>query len=256
MKPFMPGLIALTLPLVLAGPSLAQQEDAPTAFVSGTYYQCDQSSSPRASEIVRTVVWPVVQKHIAAGQVSGFGLLAHHTGGPWRRAIYYVGTDLPKLLAAQDSIVAELMANHAKETHELMSICPSHDDYIWSYVAASQPATDVATARPAFAFSTYQVCHEATEGLGDEVMKALYAPIYDKQVKAGRLHSWGYYSHFVGGKYRRLLALDGPSYNSILAARDSIIAETQAKYPQISAAVATVCDGHTDYMWDIEMSKP
>jgi hypothetical protein len=256
MKHLIPGLALLALPLVGPKPVAAQQQDEPTSYISATYYRCDQSREPRATELMQTVVAPIVQKHVAAGQISAWGILAHHIGGPWRRGIYYVGSDLGALEAARDSITTELTASHPKETNEFLSICPSHDDYIWTYVAASQPATDVAAARPAFGFSTYQVCHEATEGLSDEVMKTLYAPIYDKQVKAGRLHSWGWYSHFVGGKYRRLLAMDGPSFASVLAARDSIIAETQAKYPQISAAVATVCDGHTDYMWDIVLAKP
>ena len=255
MKFLIPGLVVLALPLAAPAGVSAQQE-APTTYVAGTYYRCDAGREQRATEIMRTVMAPVVDKRMADHSISSWGILAHNTGGPWRRAMYFVGSDLPRLMAARDSMVAELQASHAKEAAEFSSICPSHDDYIWSYVTASQPAADVATARPAAGFSTYQVCHEATEGLSDEVMKALYAPIYDKQVKAGRLHSWAWFSHFVGGKYRRLLVMDGPSFDSLLAARDSIIAETQAKDPQISAAVAKVCDGHTDYLWDIVLAKP
>lgn len=256
MKLRIPGLVALGLALVGAGSTTAQQQQAPSAFVAATYYRCDQSRAERASEIYKTVVAPVVQKHLDAGQISAWGFLAHHTGGDWRRAEYYVGQDLGAVRAAQDAITSELTASHAKETAEFLSICPSHDDYIWAYVTGSQPASEVGGARPPVGFSTYQVCHEATEGLSDEVMKSLFAPIYDKQVKAGRLHSWGWLSHFVGGEYRRLLTLDGPSFESMLAARDSIIAETQAEYPQISAAMTRVCDGHSDYMWDIEITKP
>lgn len=256
MKLFSPGLVVLMLPLATPAGVSAQQQDAPSSYVVGTYYRCDAGREGRATEIMRTVMAPIVQKHLAAQSVSAWGILAHNTGGPWRRAIYFVGSDLPRVMAARDSMVAELQASHAKEASEFSSICPSHDDYIWAYVTGSQAASSVGTARPPVGFSTYQVCHEATEGLSDEVMKALYAPIYDEQVKAGRLHSWAWFSHFVGGKYRRLLVMDGPSYDSMLAARDSIIAETQAKYPQISAAVATVCDGHTDYMWDIVLARP
>jgi len=256
MKHVFPGLAVLALPLLTPDPAMAQQQDQPTPVVLATYFRCDGSRAARASEIVRTVLAPLTQKHMTSGQISAWGLLAHDTGGDWRRALYYVGTDRAAVMAARDSIVSEAAASHAKEANEFTSICPSHDDYIWTWVAASQPATDVATARPTASFSTYQICHEATEGIYDETMKALYAPIYDKQVKAGRISSWSVFAHFVGGKYRRLLVMDGADFNSILAARDSIIADMQARYPAVGAAVSEACDGHSDYMWDIEMSKP
>lgn len=255
MKLRIPGLALLALALGAPG-GLAAQQQAPSSFVVGTYFRCDVSREDRATDILRTVYAPLVQKRMTPGPISAWGILAHHDGGPWRRALYFVGTNLDGLLAARDSIVAEARTGHAKEATEFGSICASHDDYIWAYVVGSQPAAAVGSARPTAGFSTYQVCHEATEGLSDEVMKSLYAPIYDAQVKAGRLHSWAWFSHFVGGKYRRLLVLDGPSFASILAARDSVIAETQAKYPQIGAADATVCDGHTDYLWDIVLARP
>jgi hypothetical protein len=256
MRRFIPGLIVLGLPLISPDPAAAQQQDQPTPVVLATYFRCDGSRAERASEIVRTVFAPLTQKHVTSGQLSAWGLLAHNTGGAWRRAVYYIGTDRAAVMAARDSIVSEAVASHAKEANEFTSICPSHDDYIWTWVAGSQPATDVATARPKASFSTYQICHEGSEGIYDETMKSLYAPIYDKQVKAGRISSWTVLAHFVGGKYRRLLVMDGADFDSILAARDSIIEDTQAQYPAIGAAVSEACDGHSDYMWDIEMAKP
>jgi len=256
MKHVIPALALVAVPLLSHEPVAAQQQAQPTPIVSATYFYCDAGRADRASEIVRTVLAPITQKHMDAGQISAWGLLAHNTGGKWRRAIYYIGTDRAAVAAARDSIVSEAATSHAKEAAEFNSICPSHDDYIWTRAAGSQPAGQLATARPRASLSTYQVCHEATEGIYDEVMTSLYAPIYDRQVKAGRISSWTVLSHFIGGKYRRLLVMDGSDFESILAARDSIIADTQAKYPAIGAAVSEACDGHTDYLWDIEMSRP
>lgn len=62
-------------------------------------------------------------------------------------------------------------------------------------------------------------------------------------------------SHFVGGKYRRLLITDGPDRASVLEARNRVI-EDDSVNPALVAAFSDVCNGHTDVLWNIAVSSP
>jgi len=139
---------------------------------------------------------------------------------------------------------------------EFFDACPTHEDYIWMYQTGSAPAERVATDRASAGMSVYWVCKEGSESVADLIVEQVFAPIYDAQVDAGLVNAWGWYSHFVGGKYRRLLAMDGPSHEALLEARGNIIEAMSTEVSDMSAAFADVCDGHTDYLWNIEQTGP
>ena len=91
---------------------------------------------------------PVYDKQLAAGHISAYGWAAHVMGGAWRRLSYMIGTDMGAMMDARAAIIEDLQTNHASALGELSSICPSHDDYIWTTVAASQPTGQLGQDRP------------------------------------------------------------------------------------------------------------
>lgn len=243
---------ALLIPLAV-GDAVAQEEE--TAYVYASYYQCGPGQG-RAFEIIRDLWGPIVQAHMDAGHVGAWGTLGHNTGSTWSMAIYHVGTDLVALDTALEGMVSQFVAENADAAAEFGAACPTHEDYIWTTGPGSEAGAGVAQGRANAGFSVYYVCDEGREAVADLIMENVYAPVYDRQVEEGRLNSWGWLSHFVGGEYRRLLIMDGADHGSLLEARNQIIEELGSTDPALGAEFSDVCNGHQDVMWDIVISQP
>jgi hypothetical protein len=245
---------ALLLTAVVPG-QVAAQDDEVRPLVYGVYMQCNTGAQARVTEIVRDTWGPVVEGRIASGDLSAWGMITHHTGGPWERAVYFVGTDRARMMGALDGMVGDLAADEDAFA-EVWSHCPTHEDYIWQYTSGSDPAAEVAQTRPTAGMSTYWVCDEGREAMADLLAEEVFGPLWDAQVEAGLINSWGWFSHFVGGEYRRLLVIDGADHESLLAARGAVIEQSNAESGALAAEFSNVCNGHTDYLWNIEISSP
>lgn len=246
-------LLALMAPLAAS----AQEEDeGPNSYLYATYHYCSTNGQDRADEIYEQVNLPIMDELLAGGKVTAYGWLAHHTGGKWRRVGYFAAPTLDALLDAQDAFgaAAEKADPEGKLGAEFSEACPSHDDYIW----ASANVGTGATERGPAGFSVYFVCNENGEARADEIMAKHFAPIYDKAVADGKLTSWGWSEHWVGGKYRRLLTTTGADHKSLLNTRNELIqaAFSAEGMEEIGAEFTEICGSHSDYMWDIVHEKP
>jgi hypothetical protein len=245
----------LALGTVLVSGSASAQEDA-TAYVFGEYYVCDQNREAFSDVLAEHVFGPMFDRHLEAGNLIGWGWLGHNAGGEWRRAQYYVSTDLNTLLDTRDAIIEEVQAEAAAEGREFTDVCPDHDDYIWASVATSEPVNEQVAERPEAGYSTYFVCSAGAEARADEILQEVYAPILDRHVAAGHFNSWGWYAHLSGGKFRRLLTLDGADHKAILAGVMGLNADIDAENAEAGEEFASICHSHDDYMWDIQISHP
>jgi hypothetical protein len=90
----------------------------------------------------------------------------------------------------------------------------------------------------------------------DELYKKVYAPVLDKQLADGKIVSWGWNSHVLGGKYRRLGTVTANDFSSLMKARAEMI---ESVYGDGNNAEAiefdNLCNSHADYLWDIEHEK-
>ena len=77
-------------------------------------------------------------------------------------------------------------------------------------------------------FATYYYCNQATEARADTIMSEHYAAMYDKHLAAGNITAWGWLSHRIGGKWRRLSYFFAPSRDALLDARAALISDFQA----------------------------
>ena len=246
-------IIAAALGVMLC-PYAAAGQDESVAFA--TYYHCDQSREEAADVIVENVLGPIFDEHVSAGQLTAWGWLGHQAGGDWRRLGYFVAADTDVLLDTRDQIIDALVNEHAAAMRELTAICPSHDDYIWSSVASSEPLSELAEDRPGAALSTYHVCDISRQTRADTLLTEVLAPIFDRHVGEGEFTSWSWLSHIIGGKYRRLLALDGADHKTILNTLGTVIGEIQEEHPDEAREFSEICNSHQDYMWNILISKP
>ena len=251
MRKLFTGAFALQACLLLAIAGLAQAQDKPKdAYVYVTYFNCDVTQQERADQIFDQLYRPFYDAAFAGTAITNYSWLAHQTGGKWRRALVHGAPGIQALLDSQKKIGDQIDAKDKKLSDELGKICNSHDDYIWKSIAGNT----LTAARGSAAFSTYYVCDSRREKQADALVKQVFAPIYDKLIADGKLKSWGWLEHIVGGEYRRLATMSGADMKTVLEARASV---NQALMDNpLGDTFTDICGSHTDYMWEIKSSKP
>lgn len=248
MRKTIKGAVLLQSCLLLAMTGAAQAADEPAeSYVYGTYHVCDVTRQERADEIYMALDQPLYAAAVADGSITGYGLYAHQTGGKWRRLTFSTAPTIEALLDAQKKIGDQAEAKNKKLGEEFGKICNSHDDYIWRSVAGSAGTAAAGNA----AFSTYYVC-DSREVQADAIVTQVFAPVYDKMVADGKLSSWGYLEHIVGGQFRRLATMTAPDMNSLMAARSDINKALMDN--ALGDTFTEICDSHDDYMWDVKAS--
>ncbi|HEX9706419.1 MAG TPA: hypothetical protein VGA24_02175 [Steroidobacteraceae bacterium] len=241
--------LAACLCLMLGGVAFAQDKPA-ERYTYVTYSVCDLAQQGRADEIFEQVQKGVYEAAVADGTISNYGWLKHHTGGKWRRVVYSSADSMQSLLDAQKKLGDQMDAKNEKLGIEFSKICNSHDDYIWRTVAGNIGTV----ARGGAAFSVYLICDQGREDQADALMTQVFAPMYDKMVADGKLKSWGWNEHIVGGQYRRLETFSAADVPALMAARAAII-EAYDDNP-LGDTLTDICGDHTDYMWEITSQSP
>jgi hypothetical protein len=98
--------------------------------------------------------------------------------------------------------------------------------------------------------STYFVCG-ADESEADAIVKAAFAPILNEHVEAGKILSWNWVEHQVGGKYRRLLVFDAADHTTILQYWSQFSDALNEAQPEMARRFTEICPSHQDYIWDM-----
>ena len=250
MRKLLIGAIVLQAGAYLAVVGAAQAQDKPKeSFTYATYFVCDVTQQERADEIFKELDKPFYDAAVADGTITAYGFNAHQTGARWRRVQYFMAPTIQGLLDAQKKIGDQAEAKNAKMGEEFGKICNSHDDYIWRRVAGSVGAVAPGGA----SFSTYYVCN-TREAQADALVEQVFAPVYDKMVADGKLKSWGWLEHIVGGQFRRLATMSATDIKSLLEARASLN-ETLTDNP-LGDTFTEICDSHTDYIYEVRFSSP
>jgi hypothetical protein len=102
------------------------------------YLECDLTREARADTIVTEIVAPVLDRLVSEGKLQGYSWIVHVVGGKWRRLSALTGTDVSTVFSARAEFLGELREQHPAELRELISICHTHEDYIWR-VAITRP---------------------------------------------------------------------------------------------------------------------
>jgi hypothetical protein len=246
---------AIVLPAcccLLSVAAATAQEQPAERYIYATYSYCDFSKQDRYDEIFKQVQVPVLDAAIKDGSITLYNYLAHQTGGQWRRVSVHGAGSVQALLDAQKKMgeQADADAGNKRLGAEASAICPSHDDYIWRAVAGNVGTTN----RGGAAFSTYYVCDQVRESQVDAVVTGMLAPVFDKMVADGKLTSWGWFEHIVGGKYRRLATMSAGDVKALMEARAAVVEATEDNAG--GDVITEVCGEHTDYVWEIRAQAP
>ncbi len=245
MKPI--AILPVALVALLQAPLVAAQDEEPTMYTYATYFYCSTATQEKADELVKKNTAPHYDAAVKDGTISSWGWMAHHTGGKWRRIQYYQSDSLPGLLKAQETVNARIDKAMNGQDDGFGAICSGHDDYIWQLEAGG-----TAEKRGKAGLSTYHVCDLNREERADEIVKKVFAPVLDKAVADGKLTSWGWQSHVVGGKYRRLATMTAGDHISLLQAWGDVLNSVYGDGDNAEAnEFSDICYSHSDYLWDI-----
>ncbi|MGH6891370.1 MAG: hypothetical protein ACREEP_03840 [Dongiaceae bacterium] len=251
MKTSIRGAVVLQTGLCLLFAGAASAEDKPKeSYTYATYHVCDLNQQDRADEIFGQLDKPILDAAVADGTITAYGFNAHNTGGRWRRVHYYMAPSVQELLDAGKKIGDQVEAKNKKLSDEYSKICNAHDDYIWHRLGG----TIGGTAPGGAAFSTYFVCDGTRETEADALVKQVFGPVYDKLVADGKLKSWGWLEHIVGGQFRRLATMSAPDMKTLMEARGAVVQALEDN--ALGDTFTEICDSHADYMWEIRFSNP
>jgi hypothetical protein len=241
--------LAVSAPTGLVADEHEKKEET---YIYATYFYCDTSMEEKVDELVAKNSAPVYDAAVADGTIKGWGWLRHHTGGKWRRIQWHTSDTVEGLLSAQKTIGARMDEAMGGADDGFDKYCNAHDDYIWQSVAGG----DGSAERGKVGISVYHVCSMAEEDRIDELFKKVVVPPLEKAVAEGKLSSWGWNSHVVGGKYRRLETMTAPDFATLLKARAEIISSIYGEDGSPEASeFDKLCTSHSDYLWEIVHEK-
>ena len=230
----------------------AQDAPAPQGYSYVTYYVCDMAEQGNMDNIVESNEYAVFDKWVEDGKLLSWGYLSHFVGGRWRRAQYHVSPTLEEALRNQREILGETYADNRAGGQARAEACKAHDDYLWTMDQGSPPGTD----RGSVSLSVYFECSAADQMRADEIFAQTYAPKLTEMQKEGKIASWGWQSHVLGGKYRRLQTVTGDGHAAVTAARFDALQYVNKNHRELAREFSLICDSHTDYLWDIVHESP
>lgn len=242
------GLGAITLACV----AQEDEEKAPDVFTYATYFNCGGGPLAVADAEIEADT-ARMDALVDAGKLLHWGYMAHHTGGQWQRILYYQANSLDALLDGGDAIddSGDDEGDEADSGPNFGSVCNRHDDYIWQVENGGGDQGD----RGKVGFSVYHVCDSNREDRADEIVAEHAAPIFNKLVEDGKLKSWGWSSHVVGGRFRKLQTMTATDHKTLLAARGEAIAAMYDDDNALGKEFVDICGEHVDYMWNIQHEK-
>jgi hypothetical protein len=231
---------------------IAQDDDGPAGFSYVTYHYCDVATQGSMDAVIETNEKAVFDKWVADGKLIAWGYLSHNTGGRWRRAQYHVSPTLAEAFNNQAAIFTEIYADNEAGGQARSAACAAHDDYIWALQQGSPPGTD----RGDVSYSVYYVCDINGQDRADEIWAEANAPYLNQLQEEGKIASWGWQAHIVGGRYRRLQTITGADNASVVQANAGLSQYADDNHPELGEEFNDICGTHTDYLWDIVHEAP
>ena len=231
---------------------MAQDDDGPVGFSYATYYVFDVSTQGDMDTVIEANEKAVFDRWVKDGKLLAWGYLSHYTGGRWRRVQYHSSATLAEALNNQAAIFTEIYSDNQAGGQARSEACAAHDDYVWAIQQGSPPGTD----RGAVSYSSYYVCDINGQERADEIWAEANAPYLDQLKEEGKISAWGWLSHIIGGKYRRLQTITGADYASVVQANAGLAQFADDNHPELGAEFNDICGSHTDYLWDIVHEAP
>ena len=241
---------SISLALVALLSSSVMAADPPpnegARYIHTTYFRCT-SKIEAADKAFDALIRLEIERLVQTGKLSTALYLSRDTGGPWVRAVSLSGPTVNGVLAAAATVTSFSDSKPPKLLYD--EACGFGEDYVWRVLLESAQPT-----LGAVAFSTYYVCEQTREPEADAIMKRVIAPTLDKLVKDGKLKSWFWAEHIIGGKFQRLASMSASDRDTLLAARGELVEAIE--HDPLANDLRAICGSHDDYIWDVKLTLP
>jgi hypothetical protein len=237
----------LAIAALLPAAADAQEDAAPAGYAYSTYYVCDQATQGNMDSLIAANEAEVFDRWVEEGRLLSWGYLAHFTGGEWRRAQYHVSRTMAEALENQAEIFQEIYADNRAGGQARAEACAAHEDYLWALSQGSPEGTE----RGSVSLSVYFTCSVADQQRADDIFTEVFAPRLEQYREDGRIASWGWLSHVLGGAHRRAQTITGDDYAEVAAVRLELARDVNSEHPAVGREFAEICSSHVDYLWDI-----
>jgi len=245
MNQFKAALAAAAFVSSFSATAALAQEEAKEVWVYSSYFTCQ--AGMQADKAVEGSFKAVYDGAVKDGTIRSWGWMQHHTGGPWTRVAYHTASSQKAALMGVATLDQRSSGKDFEAANKQFNqACASHEDYLWRSVAGN----DGQGARGKSALSVYYVCDSQREDEADSIIKHVFAPVFDKLVAEGKLTSWGWLEHIIGGKYRRLATMTAPDLGSLMQARGEVI-QAMTDEP-LGDTLDGICGSHADYIWNLQ----
>lgn len=244
--------IGVGLAISMLSMAALAQDDEQSLFTYATYFHCNAGLEDAADAMMERDA-PIIDGLVEDGTIAGWGWLSHHTGGSWRRIRYHLSDSAEGAMTALDTMndaIAEVHGEDDPASDAFAEACPRHDDYLWQVEAGS-----VGEERGSVGFSVYHFCDINREERADEIVNEHIAPILDKMIEDDKITTWGWSSHVIGGKARRLQTMTAEDMGTLLSARQEAIDTIYAEENEAGTEFSDICGPHVDYIWNIDHEK-
>ena len=192
---------------------------------------------------------PILDGLVKDGKILAWGWMSHHTGGDWRRIRYHQAASPEAAMVALETMsdaIADVHGEDDPANAEMAAACPRHDDYLWQAEAGMS-----GEERGKVGFSVYHFCDINREDRADEIVAEHFAQILDKMFEDGKIATWGWQSHVIGGRARRLQTMTAVDMGALLSARQEAIATIYEEDDAAGTEFSEICGPHVDYVWNI-----
>jgi hypothetical protein len=105
-------------------------------------------------------------------------------------------------------------------------------------------------------FATYYECDQNMEARVDTIVTEVFASVFDRLLSEGKIVSWFWNAHQVGGKWRRLGGFYASDMTALFEARAELLQEFQQQHAEETAEFTSICHTHDDYVWRTIVSRP
>jgi len=102
-------------------------------------------------------------------------------------------------------------------------------------------------------FGIYYRCNQGQEARADEIFAASAAPVIQRYIDSGDLTGSLWLTHVQGGAWRRLWAMIGEDFGTMMDVRAAITGEIDA---DATAELTSICSSHDDYVWNAVANSP
>jgi hypothetical protein len=123
------------------------------------------------------------------------------------------------------------------------------------WIVAALPARAQEPTPQPVGLATYYQCDPSMEARADTIVTETFAPVFDRLLSEGKIVSWMWLAHQIGGKWRRLGGFYASDMTALMEARAELLEEIQQNHPDEAAEFSSICHSHDDYVWRTIVSK-